>query len=606
MGFFDNMTDRLIQSSEWKFYEIRGTIDADAVRLDYGVMVLGDGKAWVDNVSLEIIEPLPQGPEVSAARTEIAKVYARLDSAYRDKDFEAIRSIVLPGAKLGSPARRMSLDEVLAGLKSQLGANQQLDVQTEIASLEMESATEAVVRVRSMASFRSLGETNHMETTNADRWVKGEDGHWRLKESLMMSGRNVLAPTSPEETQTVAALLKQRATALRTVEAGNAFTDLEAFGKAVGDARVVALGEATHGTREIFQMKHRLLEYLVKEKGFTVFAIEANWPESLAADRYIKTGEGDPKSALAAMYFWTWQTEEVLAMVEWMRAYNQAPGEHKKLSFTSFDMQTFSLARDRVLDYLKQHAPDDAAVAEKAYASLDRMNLRQRTDPAAQQAFDQAEAVVALLEKRRQQLSRKSSPTAFRDALQTARIVVQAAKLRALGISPSHRDEMMARNVEWLLNEAYPSEKIVLWAHNGHISRSGRTGFQPMGNWLSKSLGDAMYGLGFAIHTGEVRAVTTEGGRRIGLAESPIPHAGPGTGTATLSAAGIPRFFLDLRQQSGPLGEWLREPHLFRSCGALWNRDQPEAFLQPESLSKSYDGLIFLENTEAARGISGQ
>jgi hypothetical protein len=82
--------------------------------------------------------------------------------------------------------------------------------------------------------------------------------------------------------------LKLRAHKLATAEAGNGFEDLKAFGDAVGDARIVALGEATHGTREFFQMKHRLLEYLVREKGFTVLAREQNWPDALALDRYIE------------------------------------------------------------------------------------------------------------------------------------------------------------------------------------------------------------------------------------------------------------------------------------------------------------------------------
>ena len=88
--------------------------------------------------------------------------------------------------------------------------------------------------------------------------------------------RPLIPRTSPELANSLAQQIAQQATPLAGVEAGKPYADLAAFGKAIGGARVVALGEATHGTREIFQMKHRLLEYLVKEKGFTVFAIEAN------------------------------------------------------------------------------------------------------------------------------------------------------------------------------------------------------------------------------------------------------------------------------------------------------------------------------------------
>ena len=86
---------------------------------------------------------------------------------------------------------------------------------------------------------------------------------------------------APDE---VVAWVKDHAIPLKTAEAEHGFEDMEPLKKLVGDARVVALGEATHGSREFFQLKHRMLEFLVEEMGFTVFAIEANWPESLAVN----------------------------------------------------------------------------------------------------------------------------------------------------------------------------------------------------------------------------------------------------------------------------------------------------------------------------------
>jgi erythromycin esterase len=162
---------------------------------------------------------------------------------------------------------------------------------------------------------------------------------------------------------------------------------------------------------------------------------------------------------------------------------------------------------------------------------------------------------------------------------------------------------MMAQNVEWLLKEAYPKEKIVLWAHNGHVSTAPSAGFRPMGSWLRESLGSEMYVLGFAINSGTVRAMTRAGGRSIGLAESKIPASSEGTGTGTLSAAGNPLFFLDVRNSKGALAKWAADPHLFRECGAVWDRDNPESFMRTENLRKSFDGLIYLDSTAAARGI---
>ncbi len=158
-----------------------------------------------------------------------------------------------------------------------------------------------------------------------------------------------------------AAWIKANAVAFSTSEAGHGFDDLKGLDAIVGDARIVSLGEQTHGTREAFQMKHRLLEYLVEKKGFSIFSIEANMPEAYALNEYVVEGKGDPKALIGGMYFWTWNTHEVLGMVEWMRAWNQkhpATPEHPALTFTGFDMQTPDVAAKIVVDFVSAHAAD--------------------------------------------------------------------------------------------------------------------------------------------------------------------------------------------------------------------------------------------------------
>jgi erythromycin esterase-like protein len=170
----------------------------------------------------------------------------------------------------------------------------------------------------------------------------------------------VSAPASVDP-QAASDWIKANAVVFTTPEAGNGFEDLKGVGAIVGDARIVSLGEPTHGTREAFQMKHRLLEYLVEEKGFSIFSIEANMPESYRLSEYVIDGKGDPKALVAGMYFWTWNTQEVLDMVEWMRAWNvKNPASEGKprLRFTGFDMQTPDVAWEIAQKFLIAHAPD--------------------------------------------------------------------------------------------------------------------------------------------------------------------------------------------------------------------------------------------------------
>jgi erythromycin esterase-like protein len=183
---------------------------------------------------------------------------------------------------------------------------------------------------------------------------------------LTVHGASVRShPATPSEVDWI----RRNALAFETVEAGHGFDDLAGLEKLIGDARIVALGEPTHGSREVFQMKHRLLEFLVEKMGFTVFSIEANLPESFRVGDYVLGGEGDPRSLIDGMYFWTWATEEVREMVEWMRRHNagaaKRPGR-PRIRFTGFDVQFPSVAAEIVGAFVQEHDAAYAPVVREA------------------------------------------------------------------------------------------------------------------------------------------------------------------------------------------------------------------------------------------------
>lgn len=151
---------------------------------------------------------------------------------------------------------------------------------------------------------------------------------------------------------------------LKTPEAGNGFADMQPLKKIIGNARIVSLGEATHGTREFFQLKHRMLEFLATEMGFTIFSIEANMPEAYRLNDYVLNGEGDPAKLLKGMYFWTWDTQEVLAMIQWMREFNKSG--KGRVQFTGFDMQTPDVAGVIVRDFVTKNDTTYLADLRKA------------------------------------------------------------------------------------------------------------------------------------------------------------------------------------------------------------------------------------------------
>ena len=165
-----------------------------------------------------------------------------------------------------------------------------------------------------------------------------------------------LSVGSGAQTPSVDEWVRTNAIRLTTVEAGHGFADLQPLKGIIGSARIVTLGEATHGSREFFQLKHRLLEFLATEMGFTIFSIEANMPEAYRLNDYVLNGTGDPAQLLRGMYFWTWDTEEVLDMIRWMREFNKSG--KGRVQFTGFDMQLPNVAAEIARDFVARYDPD--------------------------------------------------------------------------------------------------------------------------------------------------------------------------------------------------------------------------------------------------------
>jgi erythromycin esterase-like protein len=205
--------------------------------------------------------------------------------------------------------------------------------------------------------------------------------------------------------------------------------------------------------------------------------------------------------------------------------------------------------------------------------------------------------VLAHLEAAREAYAKKEiKAREIEWAIQNARVVVQCMQMRSNEVS---RDRSMAENVKWILEQS-PNAKIVLWAHNGHVSTGGMGSYESMGASLRKMFGSQMVVFGFAFNEGSFQAISQE--KRV-LKDFTVPPAPTGSLDATLSAAKIPLFALDLRQAppSGPVAAWLAEAHKTRSIGALYPEDQPYAFMADLKLPQSFDVVLFVEKPTAAR-----
>jgi erythromycin esterase len=414
--------------------------------------------------------------------------------------------------------------------------------------------------------------------------------------------------------------LAKQAITLKSVEASNGFKDMQPLKKVVGQARIVALGEATHGTREFFQLKHRMLEFLVSEMDFNIFAIEATMPEGFDVNEYVLTGKGDPVKALAGLYFWCWDTEEVLDMIRWMRAYNADPQHTKKVKFYGFDMQFSPRAGRVALAYMHKIDPKAAAEHEKSLGVLANAFLAADVDGLAvekkKELTEAAKAFVKQFDEHKEDYAKRTSAAEWAVARQHAQILVQFCEMSIFGAddfmeSVRVRDRAMADNVQWILDHEGPGAKAVLWAHNGHVE-TGETfavggmtlEWKRMGHYLRKQYGRDMVVFGFAFNQGGFRAMDSLDGSGKGLRPFDVDPAPAGSLDTMLAASGHSLAAWDLRTipKDGPVAAWFSEPHVTRDIGAVYVEEGKEQFLAEQKVQNLYDALFFVEKTSTARG----
>ena len=377
--------------------------------------------------------------------------------------------------------------------------------------------------------------------------------------------------------------------------------DLDFLRDLVGDARIVALGENTHGTRDFFEMKARILRFLVEEMDFDTFAIEATWPEARRLDRYVRTGEGDPRELLSGLYFWTWNTESVLEMIEWMRAHNEAGGD---LGFHGVDMQYPGMALHLVREYVREVDPESERLMTDRLACLTLFandhrgrfpNLRygDQTNAERVECGMSLEAARRFLTEKQEAYELAAGEEAFAVARQALRVAFQY-HLNATGVQ--WRDESMAENTIWLSDRIGPSGRMVLWAHNFHVA----TVAPLQGHYQREAFGDDMVVLGFTHEHGRLTAfLARESGSCTGpLQQFDLEDPIPNSYEAYLAGASAPEFVLDFRDlENEPGNAWLFESRPFRRSGACYSEDLAERFWFPIPVRERFDGIIHFETT---------
>jgi erythromycin esterase len=414
----------------------------------------------------------------------------------------------------------------------------------------------------------------------------------------------------------VVAWLRDNAIPLATAVPGSGFQDLEFLRAAVGDARIVSLGEATHGTREFFQLKHRVIEFCVTELGFTLIAFEANYGDVLAVNDYVLNGNGNVSDVVdRGMGLLFWKTAEVVALVEWVRAWNVA--HERKVQFHGFDMQWVASSVQYLLPYLRRVAPGLAATSEPVLAPLLSFDWYGRDSNERATVLRLIEEILASFDAERARWIGQTDEMEWSLARLAAVTMDQFARTPAdADEGYIWRDRCMADNVRALLDAAGPQSKALLWAHNLHVQHAPFLDLNAMGNFLRTAFGAQQVVIGFSFDRGGFRAVGRTSGE---IEDQTVGPAPAGFLDAALARTALPLLALDLRRvpPDGPVAAWMASKPMQRCITAQY---APETrwytplywyeklyhygYAFPADPRENYDLLFFVATTHPTRAMS--
>ncbi len=436
----------------------------------------------------------------------------------------------------------------------------------------------------------------------------GHEG-WEGPEPIPMTGRSPARAKAPPA-QTPAQLIADACESLASIEAAQ----LGPLLARIGDARVVLLGEATHGTSEFYRLRDRITRELIEKKGFRLVAIEGDWPDAARVDHYIRHLEYPPSewTAFARFPTWMWRNNEVRAFVDWLRGHNAALKPAHRVAFHGLDLYSLYSSIRAVLKYLDEVDPATARVARERYGCLTPW----QSDPATYGhaaltgAYRTCESEVTIVLK--QLLQQRTAYAGrdgerFMDAVQNARLIANAERYYRIMYYGSRaswnlRDSHMFVTLKTLLAYHGPNSKIVVWAHNSHIGNAAATemhsrGEYNLGELCRKEFGKRCYSIGFGTFTGTVAAASDwDGPMEIKTVQPAIAESYEHICHQT----GLPAFLLNLRTASAAILSALRKPHLERAIGVIYRPDTELASHYFQAvLPEQFDEYVWFDRTKA-------
>ena len=378
------------------------------------------------------------------------------------------------------------------------------------------------------------------------------------------------------------------------------------FLDAVSDHAIVGLGEATHGSSEFFKAKHRMFKYLVENHGFKIFAIEADFGESIFINQAVMNSDKSQIESLMKekMHFWTWRTNEVRDLLYWMCDYNVGKAEEEKVQYWGVDCQFNTYHPDMVKDDLAAANVSFISFAEgilNEVSSASSSRFSEYTQDAFDAYLEKVSALKDSLTKYEADIIATGSEKQYQLTLQLVEEIKAVSEVMFYTekkiATKNYRDEYMAKNTGWL-HDYFNGAKIVLWAHNSHVSDFMERG--TIGHHLKADFPGNYATIGFLFSTGSFTAVTRVDGQLKGpltLTLEDNPKLGSINDVMFRAEADVFTVALsDLQKHDDWRRAFLRGIEYFQ-IGALYNNKPSEHYLVFNV--DFFDRLIYFNRTTA-------
>jgi len=385
----------------------------------------------------------------------------------------------------------------------------------------------------------------------------------------------------------------------------------------IGNARIVMLGEASHGTHEYYTWRTHITKRLIEEKGFRFIAVEGDWPDCYRLNRFVKGYDADNKSAFKVLHAfnrwptWMWANWEIVALADWLRSYNAPLPANKKIGFYGLDVYSLWESMESIVRYLEKTDPDALRVAEEAFRCFEPYKKEEGREYARAAMFVpelcQNEIVELLKEVQKKMPSYDSDYENVFSTEQNALVAVNAERYyRAMIAGGPHswniRDRHMADTLDRLLQFHGHESKVIVWAHNTHIGDASATDMINEGMFNIGELARTQYGnnevllVGFGSYKGTVLAGKSWGAP---MQKMSVPEARSGSWEYLLRKAGEENKLLIMDEFMR--NDVMMENHIgHRAIGVVYN-DRYEQYgnYVPSILPLRYDAFIYLDETHS-------